>query len=96
VVSITDITELKNAEEKLRISENLYRTIFRTTGTATLATVAPGIAEALVATAAGLVAAIPAVIAYNYFLNRIRMVLNRMDSFSAEFVNFLQRKAERV
>jgi biopolymer transport protein TolQ len=67
-----------------------------TTGNATLATVAPGIAEALVATAAGLAAAIPAVMAYNYFLNRIRTVLNRMDSFNAEFVNFLQRKAERV
>jgi biopolymer transport protein TolQ len=66
------------------------------TGNATLATVAPGIAEALIATAAGLAAAIPAVMAYNYFLNRIRMVLNRMDSFNAEFVNFLQRKAERV
>ena len=67
-----------------------------TTGNATLATVAPGIAEALIATAAGLAAAIPAVMAYNYFLNRIRMVLNRMDSFNAEFVNFLQRKSERV
>lgn len=66
------------------------------TGNATLATVAPGIAEALIATAAGLAAAIPAVMAYNYFLNRIRMVLNRMDSFNSEFVNFLQRKAERV
>ncbi|HEX9204995.1 MAG TPA: protein TolQ [Candidatus Deferrimicrobiaceae bacterium] len=67
-----------------------------TTGNATLATVAPGIAEALIATAAGLAAAIPAVMAYNYFLNRIRMVLNRIDSFNAEFINFLQRKAERV
>ncbi|MBP2668945.1 MAG: Cell division and transport-associated protein TolQ, partial [Deltaproteobacteria bacterium] len=66
------------------------------TGNATLATVAPGIAEALVATAAGLAAAIPAVMAYNYFLNRIRTVLNRMDSFNAEFVNFLQRKSERM
>jgi biopolymer transport protein TolQ len=67
-----------------------------TSGNATLATVAPGIAEALIATAAGLAAAIPAVMAYNYFLNRIRTVLNRMDSFNAEFINFLQRKAERV
>ena len=67
-----------------------------TTGNATLATVAPGIAEALIATAAGLAAAIPAVMAYNYFLNRIRMVLNRIDSFNAEFINFLQRKAEKV
>jgi biopolymer transport protein TolQ len=67
-----------------------------TTGNATLATVAPGIAEALVATAAGLVAAIPAVMAYNYFLNRIRMVHTRIDSFTADFINFLERKIERV
>ncbi len=66
-----------------------------TTGNATLATVAPGIAEALVAAAAGLVAAIPAVIAYNYFLNRIRMVHTRIDSFTADFINFLERKVER-
>jgi biopolymer transport protein TolQ len=65
------------------------------TGNATLATVAPGIAEALVATAAGLVAAIPAVIAYNYFLNRIRMVHTRIDSFTSDFINFLERKIER-
>jgi biopolymer transport protein TolQ len=67
-----------------------------TTGNATLATVAPGIAEALVATAAGLVAAIPAVMAYNYFLNRIRMAHTRIDSFTADFINFLERKIERT
>ena len=67
-----------------------------TTGNASLATVAPGIAEALVATAAGLVAAIPSVMAYNYFLNRIRMVNTRIDSFNAEFINFLERKIEKV
>lgn len=65
------------------------------TGNATLATVAPGIAEALVATAAGLAAAIPSVMAYNYFLNRIRMIHTRIDSFTAEFINFLQRKVEK-
>ena len=53
-----------------------------TTGNATLATVAPGIAEALVATAAGLVAAIPAVIAYNYSCNRIRSIHTRIDGFT--------------
>jgi biopolymer transport protein TolQ len=66
-----------------------------TAGNATLATVAPGIAEALVATAAGLVAAIPAVIAYNYFLNRIRTIHTRIDGFTVEFINFLDRKIEK-
>ncbi|MGB5195938.1 MAG: protein TolQ [Candidatus Deferrimicrobium sp.] len=66
-----------------------------TTGNATLATVAPGIAEALVATAAGLAAAIPSVIAYNYFLNRIRMIQTRIDSFTSEFINFLERKVDK-
>lgn len=64
-------------------------------GNASLATVAPGIAEALVATAAGLMAAIPAVVAYNYFLNRIRMIHTRIDGFTVEFVNFLDRKIEK-
>jgi biopolymer transport protein TolQ len=67
-----------------------------TQGSASLATVAPGIAEALVATAAGLVAAIPAVIAYNYFLNRIRSIHTRIDSFTVEFINFLDRKIEKA
>jgi biopolymer transport protein TolQ len=66
-----------------------------TTGNATLATVAPGIAEALVATAAGLGAAIPSVIAYNFFLTRIRTIHTRIDSFTAEFINFLERKVDK-
>jgi biopolymer transport protein TolQ len=66
-----------------------------TTGNASLATVAPGIAEALVATAAGLGAAIPSVIAYNYFLTRIRTIHTRIDSFTAEFINFLERKVDK-
>jgi biopolymer transport protein TolQ len=66
-----------------------------TTGNATLATVAPGIAEALVATAAGLAAAIPSVMGYNYFLTRIRTVHTRIDSFTAEFINFLERKVDK-
>jgi biopolymer transport protein TolQ len=66
-----------------------------TTGNASLATVAPGIAEALVATAAGLGAAIPSVIAYNYFLTRIRAVHTRIDGFTAEFINFLERKVDK-
>lgn len=55
-------------------------------GTATLRAVAPGIAEALITTAAGLFAAIPAVIAYNHYLHDIRGVSTRMDHFAAEFV----------
>ncbi len=66
------------------------------TGSATLATVAPGIAEALIATAAGLAAAIPSVMAYNFFLNRVRAIATRLDSFSIEFVNFLERNLEKV
>lgn len=58
---------------------------------ASLAVVAPGIAEALVATAAGLAAAIPAVIAYNYFLSRINIIAIEMDNFSSELVNIIER-----
>lgn len=65
-------------------------------GSATLATVAPGIAEALIATAAGLAAAIPSVVAYNYFLNRVRAITTRIDSFTIEFVNFLERNIDKV
>ena len=57
----------------------------------TLATVAPGIAEALVATAIGLFAAIPAVVAYNRFARDIDRVATQLDSFSDEFSNILQR-----
>ncbi len=60
-------------------------------GSANLATVAPGISEALIATAAGLAAAIPAVIAYNFFLARIRILEGEMDSFSADFLNIVKR-----
>lgn len=62
-------------------------------GSASLATVAPGIAEALVATAAGLLAAIPAVIAYNYFSNRIRLMAVEMETFSSDFLNIARRNA---
>jgi biopolymer transport protein TolQ len=55
-------------------------------GTASLRAVAPGIAEALITTAAGLFAAIPAVIAYNSYLSTIRGIAARMDNFAAEFV----------
>ncbi len=58
----------------------------------TLATVAPGIAEALVATAIGLFAAIPAVIAYNFFARDIDRLAIRFESFTEEFSNILQRQ----
>lgn len=61
-------------------------------GTASISAVAPGVAEALVATAAGLFTAIPAVIAYNYFLNRIRKSSFRAEAFSIELVHRLQTK----
>lgn len=58
---------------------------------ASLAVVAPGIAEALIATAAGLAAAIPAVIFYNYFLSRINVISSEMDNFSSELINIIER-----
>jgi biopolymer transport protein TolQ len=60
-------------------------------GAATLRAVAPGISEALITTAAGLAAAIPAVIAYNMFTHRMREFGSRMDDFSLELVNMIER-----
>ncbi|GAA5083436.1 MAG: protein TolQ [Alcaligenaceae bacterium] len=59
---------------------------------ATLASVAPGIAEALIATAIGLFAAIPAVVAYNRFTNEVDRIATRFESFVDEFLNILQRQ----
>jgi biopolymer transport protein TolQ len=61
------------------------------TGSTNLGVVAPGIADALVATAAGLVAAIPAVIAYNHLSNRVRLFASEMDDFAMEFLNIAER-----
>jgi biopolymer transport protein TolQ len=61
-------------------------------GSATLATVAPGISEALIATAAGLAAAIPAVIAYNHFVSQIRMISAEMENFAGEFASYAERE----
>ena len=58
-----------------------------TTGVTSLASVAPGISEALVATAAGLLAAIPALMAYNYFRNQARLLTNTMRNFGMEITN---------
>jgi biopolymer transport protein TolQ len=65
------------------------------TGSASLAVVAPGISEALVATAIGLVAAIPAVMGYNHFLNKVNVLTGEMDNFCQEFLNIVQRMARR-
>jgi biopolymer transport protein TolQ len=62
---------------------------------ATISMVAPGIAEALIATAMGLFAAIPAVIAYNRFATDIGRLLNRFDSFQDEFSNVIFRQAQQ-
>ncbi|WP_051327146.1 protein TolQ [Desulfatibacillum aliphaticivorans] len=61
-------------------------------GTATLAVVAPGISEALVATAAGLAAAIPAVMAYNHFTSRIRVAESQLNNFASDFINVVERE----
>lgn len=60
------------------------------TGSASLAVVAPGISEALITTAAGLFAAIPAVMAYNFFVNRIRAIAGEMEVFSADLLNVIE------
>jgi biopolymer transport protein TolQ len=64
-----------------------------TMGQATLAAVAPGISEALIATAMGLFAAIPAVIAYNRFSARVDILMNRYNTFAEEFISILHRAA---
>jgi biopolymer transport protein TolQ len=61
------------------------------TQSSSIQAVAPGIAEALIATASGLVAAIPAVIAYNHFARQIRVLSAEMENFSSEFLNIAER-----
>jgi biopolymer transport protein TolQ len=63
-------------------------------GSASLAVVAPGISEALIATAAGLGAAIPAVIGYNYFVNRVKHWATEMDGFTLDLLNVFSRPAK--
>lgn len=63
-----------------------------TAGSASLPAVAPGIAEALITTAAGLFTAIPAVIAYNHFLGRIKQIATRMDNFAMEFAAEIEKQ----
>jgi len=61
-------------------------------GSASLAVVAPGISEALIATAAGLAAAIPAVVAFNFFSNKVMVLKSEMDSFSSDFLSLVERQ----
>jgi biopolymer transport protein TolQ len=60
-------------------------------GSANLANVAPGISEALIATAAGLATAIPAVIFFNYFNSRLRVLESEISNFMSDFLNILER-----
>ena len=62
-----------------------------TAGTSTLQAVAPGISEALIATAMGLAAAIPALVAYNHFARQSRVMSIEMENFSSEFLNIAER-----
>ena len=64
-------------------------------GSASLAVVAPGIAEALIATAAGLAVAIPSVIGYNYFINQIRILDSELQGFASDFLNIVERDLQR-
>lgn len=64
--------------------------------TASIQAVAPGIAEALVATAAGIGAAVPAVLAYNHYVNLIKVMTAEIDSFSLRLLNMIEREAEQV
>ena len=57
---------------------------------------APGIAEALIATAAGLAAAVPAAVAYNSFLRQVRIMSIEMDEFQYDFVHLLSKRKRRV
>jgi biopolymer transport protein TolQ len=69
---------------------NSFHSIAYKKGVASIAAVAPGISEALVATAAGLAVAIPAVIAFNYFTQKIRIIESELDSFSSDFLNIIE------
>jgi biopolymer transport protein TolQ len=62
------------------------------TGQANIQTVGPDIAHALIATAVGLAAAIPAVVAYNFINRKIRVLVQEMDNFSSDFINIIKRK----
>jgi biopolymer transport protein TolQ len=70
---------------------NSFRGLIHASGSQSISAVAPGISEALIATAVGLVAAIPAVVAYNFFMARIRRIQVNLENFTAEYLNHLER-----
>ncbi len=74
---------------------NAFRAIALQTGSTSLAAVAPGVSEALVATAAGLAVAIPAVMGYNYFTQKIRIIESEMESFSNDFISIVENETRR-
>jgi biopolymer transport protein TolQ len=61
-------------------------------GSTNIGAVAPGVAEALITTVAGLFVAIPAVIAYNHFVSRLNLVTGELEGFSSEFIGTLARE----
>ncbi len=64
-------------------------------GSASLAVVAPGISEALIATAAGLAVAIPSVIAYNFFISKVRLLDSELQGFSTDLLNIIERETHK-
>jgi biopolymer transport protein TolQ len=64
-------------------------------GSANIAAVAPGVSEALVATAGGLLVAIPAVVGFNYFMSRLRIISSETDSFSTDFLSLVEERMSR-
>src|SRR5690606_36897085 len=64
------------------------------TGSASISAVAPGVAEALITTVAGLVVAIPAAMAYNYFTVRLQLIMSELEGFSSEFIGTLAREGK--
>ena len=85
--TIKSATCLQNA---FASSQSCFRAI-GTTGSTSIVAVAPGISEALVNTAAGLAAAIPALIFYNYFMGKVRQQRAGMEDFALEFINLAER-----
>lgn len=75
---------IMNAFQNIAVTKNV-----------SLAAVAPGIAEALIATAFGLIAAIPAVVAYNKFTSDLKKIAGNMEQFASEFLNILSRHVGR-
>ena len=64
------------------------------TGSANISAIAPGVAQALITTVAGLVAAIPAAISYNYFTTRLQLFMSELEGFSSEFIGSLAREGK--